>query len=126
MGKIVIIGAGAMGTAFAYPCSDNEHDVSIIGTHLENKTIDKLNIDRFHPGLNLEVIRSIKFFKNNSIKEVFKTKVDLIVVAVSSNGIDWIADELKKISQNGQLPKLLMLTKGLSIKEKNMNYWLKN
>ena len=85
-----------MGTAFAYPCSDNEHDVSIIGTHLENKTIDKLNIDRFHPGLNLEVIRSIKFFKNNSIKEVFKTKVDLIVVAVSSNGIDWIADELKK------------------------------
>tara|TARA_B100000700_G_scaffold72529_1_gene80974 strand:- start:965 stop:1999 length:1035 start_codon:yes stop_codon:yes gene_type:complete len=118
MGKIVIIGAGAMGTAFAYPCSDNEHDVSIIGTHLENKTIDKLNIDRFHPGLNLEVIRSIKFFKNNSIKEVFKTKVDLIVVAVSSNGIDWIADELKKISQNGQLPKLLMLTKGLSIKEK--------
>ena len=74
MGKIVIIGAGAMGTAFAYPCSDNKHEVNIVGTHLENKTIDKLNIDRFHPGLNLEVIRSIKFFKNSSIKESHNIK----------------------------------------------------
>ena len=43
MGKMVTIGAGAMGTAFAYPCSDNKHDVSIVGTHLENNAIDELN-----------------------------------------------------------------------------------
>ena len=43
MGKIIIIGAGAMGTAFGYPCSDNKHEVNIIGTHLENKTIEELN-----------------------------------------------------------------------------------
>ena len=60
MGKIVIIGAGAMGTAFAYPCSDNKHDVSIVGTHLENNAIDELNKNRFHPGLNLEVLKTIK------------------------------------------------------------------
>jgi Glycerol-3-phosphate dehydrogenase len=29
MAKIVIIGAGAMGTAVAYPCIDNNHDVSV-------------------------------------------------------------------------------------------------
>ena len=40
MGKIIIIGAGAMGTAFAYPCFDNKHEVNVIGTHLENKSID--------------------------------------------------------------------------------------
>ena len=62
MGKIIIIGAGAMGTAFGYPCSDNKHEVNIIGTHLENKAIDELNKNRFHPGLNLEVTKSIKFF----------------------------------------------------------------
>ena len=44
MSKIVIIGAGAMGTAFAYPCTDNKHDVNIVGTHLENKTIENLNV----------------------------------------------------------------------------------
>ena len=42
MSKILIIGAGAMGSAFAIPCLDNNHDVSIIGTHLENDFIDKL------------------------------------------------------------------------------------
>ena len=35
MSKIAIIGAGAMGSAFALPCIDNKHDVCIIGTHLE-------------------------------------------------------------------------------------------
>ena len=42
MSKIVIIGAGAMGSAFALPCLDNNHDVNIIGTHLENDFIDQL------------------------------------------------------------------------------------
>ena len=42
MSKIVIIGAGAMGSAFALPCLDNNHDVNIIGTHLENEFIDNL------------------------------------------------------------------------------------
>lgn len=118
MGKIVTIGAGAMGTAFAYPCSDNKHDVSIVGTHLENNAIDELNKNRFHPGLNLEVLKTIKFFKHESIKEVFKIKPDLIVLGVSSKGIDWIAEELKKISYNNKLPLLLMLTKGLSMNGK--------
>ena len=100
MAKIMILGAGAMGTAFAYPCSDNNHDINIVGTHLENKLIGELKKNRFHPGLNLEVIKSIKFFKYESIDEVFKTNPDLIVIGVSSKGIDWIADELKKFSEN--------------------------
>ena len=42
MSKIVIIGAGAMGSAFALPCFDNNHDINIVGTHLENEFIDLL------------------------------------------------------------------------------------
>ena len=53
MANIIILGAGAMSTAFAYPCSDNNHEVSIVGTHLENKAIEELkkaaeSIDRMH------------------------------------------------------------------------------
>ena len=42
MANILIIGAGSMGTAFAFPCSDNNHNVNIIGTHLENDFIEKI------------------------------------------------------------------------------------
>tara|TARA_B100002051_G_C16737735_1_gene642270 strand:+ start:1267 stop:2298 length:1032 start_codon:yes stop_codon:yes gene_type:complete len=115
MSKITIVGAGAMGTAFAYPCSDNNHEVSIIGTHLENEVIEGLKKSRFHPGLNLEVSKSFNFFKHQNINEVFKNKSDLIVIGVSSKGIDWIAEELSKIFNNTNLPNLLMLTKGLGI-----------
>ena len=41
MANILILGAGSMGTAFSFPCSDNGHSVSIVGTHLENDFIDK-------------------------------------------------------------------------------------
>ena len=36
MSKILIIGAGAMGSAFTFPCIDNKHEVTLIGTPLEN------------------------------------------------------------------------------------------
>ena len=53
MSKIIIIGAGAMGSAFALPCLDNNHDINIVGTHLENNFIDNLqNNKNLHPGLN--------------------------------------------------------------------------
>ena len=42
MSKIVIIGAGAMGTAFAFPCLDNNHDINIVVNHLKNDFIDDL------------------------------------------------------------------------------------
>jgi len=117
MANILILGAGAMSTAFAFPCSDNKHNVSIVGTHLENDNISNLNSKYFHPGLNLKVLDTIKFFKHESIKNALKEKPDLIVLGVSSKGIVWVANELKKISTKGTLPQILMLTKGLSINE---------
>ena len=107
-----------MGTAFAYPCYDNKFEVNIVGTHLENNFIDELNKSHFHLGLNQEVIKSIKFFKHNSINDVFENKPDLVVIGVSSKGINWISEELNKVSKNKELPDLLMLTKGLSINGK--------
>ncbi len=52
MSKIIIIGAGAMGSAFAFPCLDNNHDINVVGTHLENDFIDRLkNNNNLHPGI---------------------------------------------------------------------------
>jgi len=70
MSKIVIIGAGAMGSAFALPCLDNNHDINIVGTHLENEFIDQINKNNnFHPGLNSEIPKKIKIHKNIFLKK---------------------------------------------------------
>ena len=116
MSKIIIIGAGAMGTAFAFPCFDNNHDINIVGTHLEDKFIDNLkNNDNLHPGLNTKIPEGINLFKFNKFRDLLKANVDLIVLGISSKGIEWVSDQLSKIYKNDNIPHLLMLTKGLSI-----------
>ena len=116
MSKIVIIGAGAMGSAFALPCLDNNHDINIVGTHLENEFLDDLQRNKnLHPGLNIEIPHEIKIFKFNKFEELLKSNVDLIVLGISSKGIEWVAEQLSKIYIDKKIPKILMLTKGLSI-----------
>ena len=116
MSKIVIIGAGAMGSAFALPCSDNNHDVSIVGTHLENDFIDNLKKnDNFHPGLNIKIDKNIKIHKFEKFSTLLNSEIDLIVLGISSKGIEWVSEEMSKIFKDKQIPNILMLTKGLSI-----------
>ena len=118
MSKIIIIGAGAMGSAFALPCLDNNHDVNIIGTHLENEFIDDLKKNKnLHSGLNIHIPEGIKIFKFEKFNELFKSNIDLIVLGISSKGIEWTADQLSQIYKAGTMPNLLLLTKGLSIHE---------
>ena len=88
MANILILGAGAMGTAFSFPCIDNNHNVSIIGTHLENQFIDQIKKNNFHMGLNIEISKKVKFFKNESISDFSKPPLDLIVLSVNSKGIN--------------------------------------
>ncbi len=116
MSKIVIIGAGAMGSAFALPCLDNDHNTNIVGTHLENDFIDKVkNNDYLHPGLNTKLPLNLKIFKFDKFHEILKSNVDLIVLGISSKGIEWVSDQLSKFFKGKKIPKILMLTKGLSI-----------
>ena len=116
MSKIIIIGAGAMGSAFALPCIDNKHDVNIIGTHLENDFIDILkNKENFHPGLHVQLDKKIKIHKFDKLKNILDKSTDLIVLGISSKGIEWVSEQLSKIFKDKNIPNLLMLTKGLSI-----------
>ena len=56
MKKIIIIGAGAMGSAFAVPCLENQNDVTLVGTHLEDELIKSIKSNKnFHPALNIGI-----------------------------------------------------------------------
>ena len=113
MANILIFGAGSMGTAFSFPCSDKNHSVTIVGTYLENNFINQINSKKMHPALECDVPKNVKFLKFEKLKEEINKKVDLIVVAVTSKGIEWVSTEFSKVLKN-KIP-ILMLTKGLAI-----------
>ena len=116
MAKILILGAGSMSTAFAFPCSDNNHEVSIVGTHLEDNFIDIIKSNKnVHPVLKSRIPNNVKLYKFNSFHDLLKN-ADLIVIGVSSKGIHWASEQLTKIKSNQQI---LILTKGLYVNKKN-------
>ena len=114
MKKIIIIGAGAMGSAFGVPCVENKNDVTIVGTHLEDNLIkDIISKDHLHPGLKTKLPKEIKFIQFNELQSVLKNDVDVVVAGVSSIGIEWFVKQISK-NYKRKLP-IVLLTKGLSI-----------
>ena len=114
MKKIMIIGAGAMGSAFGVPCVENKNDVTIVGTHLEDNLIkDIISKGHFHPRLKTKLPKDIKFIQFNELQSILEQDLDLIVVGVSSIGIDWFVKQISK-NYKKKLP-IVLLTKGLSI-----------
>ena len=113
MSKILIIGGGAMGSAFSIPCLEKNNLVTI--TEPYNKIFIK-NLSskkKFHSSLKLNLPKKLKFV--NYSKDIFKKRYDLIVIALSLAGIDFIGKELKDLSIK---TPLLVLTKGLKYDKK--------
>ena len=124
MTKIIIIGAGAMGSAFTIPCIENGNDVTLIGTHLENDLIDEISKSP-HPALKVTLPKKLKIEKFEEIKDY--SNADLIVCAVSSLGVDWFIDQISQMG-NKKL-NIVLLTKGLSIEKGKLitiSYKIKN
>ena len=113
MKKILIIGGGAMGSAFSIPCLENNNQVTI--TEPYNKIFIKnlASKKKFHSSLKLNLPKKLKF--KNYTKNIFKEKFDLIVIALSLAGIDFIGKELKDLRIK---TPLLVLTKGLKYDKK--------
>jgi len=114
MKKIVIIGAGAMGSAFAVPCADNSNQVFLVGSFLEDKVVQEIKrLNNFHPILKSQLPKNINVLKFSEFNNEIKKNIDLLVVGVSSKGIQWIGDEISKFYENSI--DILLLTKGLAV-----------
>ncbi len=115
MRKILVIGAGAMGAAFTFPLVDNNHKVTL--TEPYNKDLQKklLKKNKFHPTLKLKLSKKVSIKKFSS--ELLNEKWYLVVVAVSSIGIDMVREHLKNIKRK---TSILVLTKGLKF-DQNIN-----
>ena len=114
MKKILIIGAGAMGSAFTVPCADNNNEVTLVGTHLENELITDIKKNKnFHPALKTNLPSKLNIERFENLRSVIEKGIDVIVAGISSVGIKWFVEEISKYYKK-KLP-LVLLTKGLSV-----------
>ena len=114
MKKILVIGGGAMGSAFTIPCLENKNDVTITEPYSKRFIKDLSSKRKFHSALKINLPRSLKFRKFSS--DLLKEKFDLLVIALSLPGIDFIGKKLK--NKKIKTP-VLVLTKGLKYLSKS-------
>ena len=113
MKKILIIGGGAMGSAFSIPCLENRNKVTITEPYSRVFIKNLSSQNKFHSALKMKMPKKLNFRKYS--KDLLKEKFDLIVIALSLSGIDFIGKELKDLKI--QIP-ILVLTKGLKYEKK--------
>ena len=113
MKKILVIGGGAMGSAFTIPCLDNGNSVTITEPYSMRFIKNLSSRNKFHSALKINLPKKLKFKKFSNV--LFHEKFDLIVIALSLPGINFIGKELKK--HKIKTP-ILVLTKGLKYDKK--------
>ena len=114
MKKILVIGGGAMGSAFTIPCLENKNDVTITEPYSKKFIKDLSSKRKFHSALKLKLPKRLKFRKFSD--DLLKEKFDLLVIALSLPGIDFIA---KKLKDKSVRTPVLVLTKGLKYLSKS-------
>ena len=87
MAKIVILGAGVMGTAFSFPLADAGQEVSLVGTHLDREWIAGIRATGVHPKLKAKLPEKVRSFTHDQLGEALTVKTDVIVLGVSSPGV---------------------------------------
>ena len=113
MKKVLVIGGGAMGSAFTVPCLDNNNKVTITEPYSKKFIQDLSSKKKFHSSLKINLSKKLEFKKFS--KDLFKEKFDLIVIALSLSGIDFIGKELEIAKVKAPI---LVLTKGLKYEKK--------
>ena len=114
MKKILVIGGGAMGSAFTIPCLENNNKVTITEPYSKLFIKDLSSKNKFHSALKIKLPKKLTFKKFS--KDLLKERFDLIVIALSLSGIDFIGKELKNLRIK---TPILLLTKGLKYEKKS-------
>ena len=118
MKNILIIGGGAMGSAFTIPCIDNKNRVTITEPYSKTFIKNLSSKNKFHSALKINLSKKLKFRKFS--RDLFNEKFDLIVIALSLSGIDFIGKQLKNLRVKSPI---LVLTKGLKYEKKDKRIW---
>jgi len=112
MSIVTIVGSGLMGTAVAYPLSDNGHTIRLVGTHLDEEIIHSCKANGYHPRLKRMLPANVQPYYIEEL-EAALDGAQVIVSGVSSPGVHWIGQKLGPYLKPGQ--KIIAITKGLEL-----------
>jgi len=118
MAKIVILGAGVMGSAMAVVTGDLGHSVALVGTPLDEEIIRSIEETKLHPKLGVTLSANVSAYRWDRFGEALGRGADLLILGVSSAGVDWAIDHIVEVMVNAM--PVLMITKGLVSKEESI------
>ena len=102
-----------MGSAFSIPCLENKNKVTITEPYSKVFIKNLSSKNKFHSALKIKLSKKLRYKKFS--QELLLEKFDLIVIALSLSGIDFIGKELKNLKIK---TPILVLTKGLKYEKK--------
>ncbi|TPM05483.1 glycerol-3-phosphate dehydrogenase [Mesorhizobium sp. B2-3-11] len=112
MARIVILGAGVMGSAMTLPAAHAGNRITLVGTHLDEEIIGSVAGTGHHPRLNITLPGAVTACSWTDFGAAMKEGPDLLVLGVSSAGVPWAID---RIAESIESPApILMITKGLA------------
>ena len=119
MARVVVLGAGLAGSAFCVPLADQGHEVRLVGTHVDGPIIDALTSSGFHPRLKVALPPTVRALPHDRLGEALSGEVALVVIAVSTAGVPWAAEQLAAAAAAAgrRAPPVLMVTKGLAAED---------
>ncbi len=108
--KVVIIGAGMMGSALAFPARENGNEVVLVGTPLDREIIEGCRKENRHPKFERPFPEGIAFRQVEEWTDAVKG-ADFVIGGVSSFGVDWFLEEI--LAKMDPSVPVLSVTKGL-------------
>lgn len=115
MARVVVLGAGAMGSAFCFPLADAGNEVDLVGTHLDDEWVEAVLATGIHPAIGIQFPDGVSIHLHKDFDRSRPNDADLLVIGVSSAGIEWAAEQLALHAPD--VKRLLLLTKGLAVRD---------
>lgn len=112
MKRVVVLGAGVMGSAMTLPAAHGGGKVDLVGTPLDGEAIRSVTGDGTHPRLATRLPPAVTAHSWEAFGQVMRETPDLLILGVSSAGVSWAVDRIAE-SVRSAVP-ILMITKGLA------------
>lgn len=110
MDKILILGAGVMGTALSVPLCQNKQEVNLWGTEFDSEVLETMARTRQHIQLGIPLPEGVTLFSAAELEKACQN-VEIMVLAVTSSGIRSMMQRLVPFVKDGMI--IVNAAKGL-------------